>query len=95
LNAVETPDHTETHDQANCKSCQASLDDVEISGLEELLKANQELVVLIESSRLAVKAQFQQADVLHVDETGLRVKGKLHWLHAASTDKLTDYTQPG
>ena len=57
-----------------------------------LLKANQELVELIEPARLAVKAQLQQADVLHVDETGLRVKGKLHWLHSASTDKLTDYT---
>jgi transposase len=174
LNAVETPDHTETHDQANCKNCQASLADVAVSGLEErqvfdipaisievtahratlkicpdcgtenkgdfpetvsqpvqyghgvktwatyfnnqhfipvertaqifkdllghapseatLLKANQELVELIEPARLAVKAQLQQADVLHVDETGLRVKGKLHWLHSASTDKLTDYT---
>jgi transposase len=57
-----------------------------------LLKANQELVELIEPSRLAVKAQLQQAEVLHVDETGLRVEGKLHWLHSASTDKLTDYT---
>lgn len=174
LNAVETPDHTETHDQANCKNCQASLADIAVSGLEErqvfdipairievtahratlkicpdcgtenkgdfpetvsqpvqyghgvktwatyfnnqhfipvertaqifkdllghapseatLLKANQELVELIEPARLAVKAQLQQADVLHVDETGLRVKGKLHWLHSASTDKLTDYT---
>jgi transposase len=174
LNAVETPDHTDTHDQAHCKSCHASLDDVEVSGLEErqvfdipaikievtahratlkigpgcgaenkgdfpetvtqpvqyghgvktwaayfnnqhlipversaqifkdllghapseatLLKANQELGELIKPSVLAVKAQLQQADVLHVDETGLRVEGRLHWLHSASTDKLTDYT---
>ena len=40
-----------------------------------LLKANQELGELIKPSVLAVKAQLQQADVLHVDETGLRVKG--------------------
>jgi transposase-like protein len=48
-----------------------------------LLKVNQELVELIEPSRLAVKAQLQQADVLHVDETGLRVDGKLHWQPSA------------
>lgn len=57
-----------------------------------LLKANQELERLIEPARQAVKSQLQQADVLHVDETGLRVQGKLHWLHSASTGSLTDYT---
>jgi transposase len=174
LNAVETPDHTVSHDPTCCNFCHTSLDDVEVVRVEErqvydipamkievtahratvkkcpgcgtenkgdfpetvtqpvqygqgvktwaayfnnlhfipvartaqifkdllghapseatLLKANQELVELIEPSRLAVKAQLQQAEVLHVDETGLRVKSKLHWLHAASTDKLTDYT---
>jgi transposase len=28
---------------------------------------------------------------LNLDESGLRVKRKLHWLHVASTDKLTHY----
>jgi transposase len=57
--------------------------------------ANQELGERIEPARLAVKALLQQADVLHVDETGLRVQGKLHWLHSASTVQLTDYTVHG
>jgi len=177
LNAVETPDHIETHDPNCCIECHTSLGEVEVERVEErqvydipamkievtahrvifkkcpgcgtenkgdfpetvtqpvqygqgvktwaayfnnqhfipvartaqifkdllghapseatLLKANLKLVELIEPARLAVKEQLQQADVLHLDETGLRVKGKLHWLHSASTDKLTDYTVHG
>ena len=29
---------------------------------------------------------------MHTDESGVRVKGKLHWLHVAATEQLTDYT---
>lgn len=56
-----------------------------------LIKAGQELSRGVELATEAVKTQLRQAEVLHTDESGLRVKGKLHWLHVAATDRLTDY----
>jgi transposase len=57
-----------------------------------LIQAGQELVVCIEPATAAVKEQLRQAAVLHTDESGLRVQGKLHWLQVAATARLTDYT---
>lgn len=36
-----------------------------------------------------IKAQLQRAQICHFDETGLRVGGKLHWLHVACTALFT------
>ena len=56
-----------------------------------VLKASEELSVCILPSTEAVKEQLRASEVLNADESGLRVEGKLHWLHVASTDTLTDY----
>jgi transposase len=37
----------------------------------------------------AAKNALAQADVLHVDETGFKIGGKLTWMHSASTPTLT------
>ncbi len=36
-----------------------------------------------------IKEQLHLAHVCHVDETGVRVEGKLHWLHVASNESYT------
>lgn len=56
-----------------------------------VLKASEELSVCIAPSTEVVKEQLRAAEVLHADESGLRVAGKLHWLHVACTDTLSHY----
>jgi transposase len=56
-----------------------------------VLKASEHLDRCIAPSTEAVKGMLREAEVLHVDESGLRVTGKLHWLHVACTASLTSY----
>ncbi|MDQ3651577.1 MAG: IS66 family transposase [Acidobacteriota bacterium] len=49
---------------------------------------------LIESE-LEIKDQLRRADLIHADETGVRVDEKQHWIHVASTEKLTHYGVDG
>lgn len=52
--------------------------------MEEALRRGH---ALAESVQAQIKTHLQEAPCVHFDETGVRVEGKLHWLHVASTDR--------
>jgi len=57
-----------------------------------LITASKEIGKQIEAVNEAIKKHItMQERVVHFDETGLRLGGKTHWLHSASTEKLTYY----
>lgn len=39
-----------------------------------------------------IKQSLRSGSVLHVDETGINIDGKRHWLHSASTDQWTYFS---
>lgn len=56
-----------------------------------LVAANERAFARLEPFAQALAEQIPQAPVVHLDESGLRVAGKLHWLHVAATAQLTCY----
>jgi transposase len=56
-----------------------------------LYQTRQACFELLGAVEVSLIEALQQAEVAHFDETGLRVNGKLMWLHVASTQALTDY----
>jgi len=57
-----------------------------------ILEACQKVFGQVEPGNTAIKKHLtEQEEVVHFDETGSRVAGKLHWLHSASSTRLTYY----
>lgn len=57
-----------------------------------ILEAGQSVVEQVTPINEAIKQHLTEKEgVVHFDETGTHINGKLHWFHSASTDKLTCY----
>ncbi len=54
-------------------------------------QATIEMAQQIAPAMAVVKAHVTRAAVAHFDESGLRVTGRLQWVHVANTDRLTYY----
>ena len=69
------------------------LDDLFGASLSEatLFHATQQAAKTLAAVEEAIVAALKTAPILHCDETGQRIGGKLHWLHVASTKRLTYY----
>ena len=47
--------------------------------------------VALQATADAIADSLRAAPLVHADESGLRVQGKLHWLHVAANDSHTWY----
>jgi len=75
------------------RTCEA-LEDLYGHRLSEgtVVAACQEAAKRVEPGNASIQAQLTEREaVVHFDETGVRIEGKLHWLHSTSTDHLTWY----
>jgi transposase len=70
-----------------------TLSDLCHCGLSEgtLLNWIEQAARTLEPTHQRIKTLLVQSELLHADETGVRIKGILHWVHVAATGWLTCY----
>jgi transposase len=56
-----------------------------------LLNFNQQAYDSLEDTENQIRDALLQQEVLHADESGIRVEGKLHWVHTLGNGLLTHY----
>ena len=56
-----------------------------------VLTSGREASAKLEETENRIKNEIIGSDIAHFDESGLRVNGKTHWLHSASTSEHTLY----
>lgn len=54
-----------------------------------VFSASQQCYEKLEETEETIKSKIAESNVAHADETGVRVEGKLHWLHTASSMLFT------
>lgn len=57
-----------------------------------IVNANQEAYEALEEVEEQIREELIGSEVVHFDETGMRVNKELQWLHSAGTDSCTLYT---
>jgi transposase len=60
-----------------------------------LVNVDREVSERLEEVTERIKEGIVDAAVVHFDETGMRIEGKVHWLHVAGTEELTYYMPHG
>jgi transposase len=56
-----------------------------------IVNISEQLSASLENVVEEIKEEIKNSDVIHSDETGVRVGGKTQWMHVASTETLTHY----
>jgi transposase len=57
-----------------------------------VVQANSDVAQQVAPANAAVKEHLTQSEGAHFDESGMRVEGQVHWVHGASTERLTYYS---